>query len=167
MRRWIGVVAASAAALALVGVLGVAGAQQSATTTTPSRLITVNGAGESSVTSEASATTRATAYREALAAALDDARAKAAFVAQRSGVALGALESVTEQTGSVLDGCTVYALGQGVAEAKPLPAVRRPKTKRRKVAARPTVTSSVAPVSSGSYRCQVFASVSVSYRLPD
>jgi uncharacterized protein YggE len=152
MQRWMGVILAAAAALAVTGVLGVAGAQQPAQPTTGQRLVTVNGSGATDVASDASTATRTAAYRVALGAALDDAAAKAAFVGQRSGLVLGAVQSVTEQTGSVLDGCVAVAVTQGVAEARPLPAVKRPRRKR-----------TGAHAAQAPDRCQAVASVTVSY----
>jgi uncharacterized protein YggE len=155
-----GVVLAAAAALAVAGVLGVAGAQQPATPAAGERLITVNGGGESQVSSEASAADRRAAYRTALGAALDDAAAKAAFVAQRTGLALGAVQSVTEQTGSVLDGCVSFAALQGGGgEARPLPQVKKRPRPRKRAGAKP------AQDTSGPFQCQVVASVTVSYGL--
>ncbi|MEA2358801.1 MAG: hypothetical protein QOI62_2061 [Solirubrobacteraceae bacterium] len=158
MRRWIGVVLTTAAALAVAGVLGVAGAQTPATPAAGERLVTVNGGGEAQVSSDASASDRRTAYRTALGAALDDAAAKAAFVAQRAGLTLGAVQSVTEQTGSVLDGCVSFAAAApGVAgEARPLRQVKRPRPRKR-AGAKP------AQATSGPFQCQVIASVTVGY----
>jgi hypothetical protein len=157
MRRWIGVVLAAAAALAAAGVLGVAAAQEPVATPATQRLVTVNGGSAREVASDASAAVRREAYGAALGAALDDAKAKAAFVAERSGLVLGAIHSVTEQTGSVLDGCVAFAESQRGGEARPLPQVRRP---RRKRGAARTVQEPVPP---GPYRCQAVASVTVSY----
>ncbi len=156
MRRWIGVVLAAAAALALAGVLGVAGAQQPASTSTTQRLLTVNGGGSAEVGSEASTSVRRAAYGAALGAALEDARAKAAFLAGRSGLTLGAVQTLTEQTGSVLDGCVAFAESTAGGEAKALPQVRRPRRKR-------TSAQTTQEPPPGPYRCQAVASVTVSY----
>jgi hypothetical protein len=156
MRRWIGVVLAATAGLALAGVLGVASAQQPAATSTAQRLLTVNGGSTAEVGSEASTSARRAAYGAALGAAVEDARGKAAFLAERSGLTLGAVQSVTEQTGSVLDGCVAFAESTGGGEAKALPQVRRPR--RKKSSAQTTQEPPAGP-----YRCQAVASVSVSY----
>ncbi|MEA2255680.1 MAG: hypothetical protein QOG35_1725 [Solirubrobacteraceae bacterium] len=157
MRRWIGVVLAAAAALTAAGVLGVAGAQTPATPAAGERLVTVNGGSAGQVSSDASASDRRAAYRTALGAALDDAAAKAGFVAQRTGLTLGAVQSVAEQTGSVLDGCIAFAVSVGGAgEARPLPQVKRPRS-RKPAKAKP------AQDTSGPFQCQVIASVTVSY----
>jgi uncharacterized protein YggE len=152
-----GIVLAAACALAVAGVLGVADAQQPVSTSAPARLVTVNGGSATEVASDATAAARRAAYTAALGAALDDAKAKAAFVAERSGLVLGAIQSVTEQTGSVLDGCVAFADSKGAATAQPLPQARRP---RRKRGARTAQAPEPPP---GPYRCQAVASVTVSY----
>jgi hypothetical protein len=152
-----GIVLAAASALALAGVLGVADAQQPAPPPAPERLVTVNGGSATDVASDATAATRRAAYGAALGAALDDAKAKAAFVAQRSGLVLGGIQSVTEQTGSVLDGCVAFTESQGAGQARPLPQARRPRRKRG------AKTAQAPEPPPGPYRCQAVASVTVSY----
>jgi uncharacterized protein YggE len=101
MQRGMAVVIAAAAALTTGAVRGVAGAQQStpaAPAAPEQRLLSVTGAAESTVPVAAGVGARQAAYRDALGAALDDANAKAAFVAQRVGLVIGAVQSVTEQS---------------------------------------------------------------------
>ena len=67
------------------------------------------------------------------------------------------MQSLTEQTGSVLDGCVAFAESTaGGGEAKALPQARRPRRKRTSAQ-----TTQEPPV--GPYRCQAVASVTVSY----
>jgi uncharacterized protein YggE len=142
----------------VAGVLGEAGAQQPATTPPAQRLVTVNGGSTTEVASDATEAARRAAYGAALGAALDDAKAKAAFVAERSALTLGAIQSVTEQTGSVLDGCVAFADSTNGAEARPLPQVRKPR--RKPGSAKKAQATPPAP---GPFRCQAVASVTVSY----
>jgi uncharacterized protein YggE len=173
MSRWIGATAVAVLALAVAGVIGTAGAQDT-TPTTPTttaassqRLITVNGAGEESVASDANAAARNTAYRTALTAALDDAKSKAGLIAGREGLTLGAVQSVTEQGNSLMNGCAVaYGVaGKGVAVPAPAraPAVRRPahrKLRHRRTAA---LRATPMPLPPQPYPCDAQASVTVSY----
>lgn len=161
MHRFVWTALVAAGALTVASVAGVATAQSPAPPASPApqRTLTVNGGGASEVASDAAVADRRAAYRTALGAALDDAKEKAAFVAGRSGLVLGAVQAVTEQTGSVLDGCMALGVAQGTAEARPLPQARRPVRKRRSGRkAQAPVEPPPAP-----YRCQVVASVAVSY----
>jgi len=164
MRQWMLAVSVSVVALAAVGALGSAGAQ-APTPSTDQRLITVNGGAAVDLASDANAEGRRTAYRSALSRALDDAKDKAGFIAERTGVTLGGVHAVTEQSGSVLDGCEAFATADGVAaRPRPLkrkrPAAKRPKTATpRAVRAEPPPPPALPPP----YRCQAAAHVSVSY----
>ncbi len=159
MRRWMLAVSVTATALAAVGVLGSAGAQ-APTPTTDQRLITVNGGGAVDLASDANAEARRAAYRSALGQALDDAKAKAGFVAERTGLTLGAVHAVIEQSGSVLDGCVAFATADGAA-ARPQPLKRKSPRRKRSKPARPA--AAVAEPDPGPYRCQAAAGVTVSY----
>jgi hypothetical protein len=162
MRRWIGGVAAAAAALTAASALGVAGAQPPATSAPAGeqRLITANGTADIRMPSDASASDRRTAYRTALAAALDDAGAKAAFIAQHTGLTLGAVQSVTEQTGSIFDGC--LALGEFatiVPGGLPLPVPQVPRPHRKPAKHKAKATRPQAET----VQCEVPAGVTVAY----
>jgi uncharacterized protein YggE len=164
MRRLLIALALAAGALVAAGVLGSAGAQAPAPASAQ-RLITVNGGGEANVAADAKPADRQAAYRTALSAALDDAKAKADFVAQHEGVTLGAVQSVTEQSNSVLSWCAVpYAAGGAVKPAigapVPRPLVRpRRHRSRRRPAAPPQIVQPVPP------RCPVQAAVTVAYAI--
>lgn len=163
MRRWILAVSVAATALAAVAVLGSAGAQ-TPTTTPEQRLITVNGGGAADLPSDADAAARRAAYRRALAEALDDAGAKAAFVAERTGLTLGAVHAVTEQSGSVLDGCVAFAVADGATHALPRKARPAKRPAKRPAVSKPTAAQTVPPAPEPApYRCQAAASVTVSY----
>lgn len=165
MRRWIGAISTAAAALAVAGVLGVADAQEQAPPPAAApRLMTVNGGSASEVSSDAAAADRRTAYRTALSGAIDDAAEKAALLAGRTGLTVGAVQSVTEQTGSVLDGCVTFAVSPSGAEARPLAPVRRPQRPRRPRAGARGAQAPDSPPA-GPYRCQVVANVAVTYAL--
>jgi uncharacterized protein YggE len=155
MQRGMAVVIAAAAALTTGAVLGVAGAQQStpaAPAAPEQRLISVTGAGESTVPVAAGVGARQAAYRDALGAALDDANAKAAFVAQRVGLVVGAVQSVTEQSSAPLSFC-----GAAYAESG---TVARPK---RRVARKPASKTAPKAAQDEPSVCDVPAAVTVAY----
>jgi uncharacterized protein YggE len=148
-------------ALSLVGVLGTAGAD---TTATPSRTLAVNGAGEREVRSDAAHAAFAAAYTAALDDAIADAKAKAAHVAERAGVTLGGIDSVAELSNSTLSGCygaiAFDSAGASAPVAKNAPAAKHKKAKRKHKA-----SASVAVAPDQSYPCQIQASVRISYTL--
>jgi hypothetical protein len=162
MRRWIIAVGVAAAALTMTGVLGTAGAATDAPAT---HVLSVNGAAQRIVLSSAPQQAFTVAYRAALDDALDDARGKADRIAAKQGVALGAVQAVTETSNSVLGGCM---FGYGVADsgsrtstppvAKAPPKGRHPHTPKHKSAAHSAQDQS--------YPCPVQASVMVVYAIP-
>jgi uncharacterized protein DUF541 len=172
------VIAATALGLAAAGVLGTAGAQDTTSTTAPAppppqRLVTVNGAGAVDVAAGAKASDRQAAYRSALTAALDDAKAKAELIAGHEGLTLGAVQSVTEQGNDLMQGCVVAygATGSGVAVPAPAPALRkaatrkarRHKRRRRATAIAPAPRQAPVPLPPQPYPCGAQAAVTVSY----
>ena len=91
--------AASAAALVASGALGVAAAE--APTISATRTISVGGVAVVPIAQSASEAAATAAYRQAMAAAVNDGQAKAQFLAEKTGVALGPVQSVAEGGGSI------------------------------------------------------------------
>jgi uncharacterized protein YggE len=140
---------------AFAGVLGTAGAQSGA----PSdiRTVTANGGGSTTVAVGAGAADRDSAYQSALGTAVDAAKAKAAFLAQKAGVTLGAVQSLSEWTDSPDRYCDGYAVplassAKGVASA---PVARKVTTRRR----------TGAKTAQSDTRCYVPAAVTVTYAI--
>jgi uncharacterized protein YggE len=75
---------------AFAGVLGTAGAQDPTASPSPARTVTANGSGETTIATTAGQADRESAYRGALGDAIDRARSRAAFLADKGGVQLGA-----------------------------------------------------------------------------
>jgi uncharacterized protein YggE len=172
MSRWIGAAIVAVLALVVAGVIGTAGAQDTTPTTAAAslqRLITVNGAGEASVASDANAAARDAAYRTALTSALDDAKAKAGLIAAHEGLTVGAIQSVTEQSNGLPGGCAIAygAAGKGVAVPAPAPvfkpAVRRPAHRRLRQRRTAALRGTPMPLPPQPYPCDAQASVTVSY----
>jgi hypothetical protein len=93
--------AVTVAVLAAVGgLLGVASGEGPAGSTA-ARTVSVEGVGIVPVADNASASQATTVYREGMAKALVDGQAKAAFLAEKSGVALGAAVSIVEDGGFI------------------------------------------------------------------
>jgi hypothetical protein len=90
---------ASAAAIA-AGALGVASGEGPAGSTA-ARTVSVGGVGVVPIAVKASAAEATSVYREGMAKALVDAQSKAAFLAEKSGVALGAVVNMVEDGGSI------------------------------------------------------------------
>jgi uncharacterized protein YggE len=161
------------AAIAVVGVVRDAGAQSTPTPAAAApRLITVNGSSERPLMSDASDAARKVAYRDALAAALDDAKDNAQFVADRTGTTLGPIQSVIEQSAGA-GSCGVYAFDKGSASAPSVaPAAPRPtkparhrRTKPRKPAAASVAGANGAAGDNEPYSCPVGAAVTISYAI--
>ncbi len=98
--------------------------------------VTANGAAQVSLDAGANADAVRAAYLGALGAAVDDAKAQAAFLAGKAGLRLGSIPALVEQSSAPLDGCAVvYALEKGAPgspNAKPSsPARRKPRKHRR------------------------------------
>jgi hypothetical protein len=166
MRRWITAVGVATAALMTAGVLGSAGAQTQAPAT---HALSVNGAAQRTVPSNAGQEAFTVAYRSALDDALVDAKAKADQIAQKQGLTLGAVQALTETSNSVLGGCMMgYGATDSAKAVSAPPAVakaprphRKPKSKAKaKPAARAAQNQDQV------YPCPVQASVTVAYAIP-
>ena len=139
---------------AFAGVLGTAGAQDPVAPQPSVRTVTANGSGETTIATTSGQADRESAYRGALGDAIDRARARAAFLADKGGVQLGALQSMTEITSAPDRYCGGYAVldsAKGVASA---PVARRVTRKR------PTTTKAA---QTDETRCYVPAAVTVTY----
>lgn len=87
-------------ALVAVSMLGVASAE-APTGSTSARTLSVEGVGTLPVGSRDTAAAATTVYREGMAKALVDGQSKAAFLAEKSGAALGAVVSIVEGGGYI------------------------------------------------------------------
>ncbi len=94
-----GATTAVVAALA-IGLLGVASGEGPAGSTA-TRTVSVEGIGVVPIGTSDTAAQATVVYREAMAKALADGQAKAAFLAEKAGVALGAVTSMVEDGGSI------------------------------------------------------------------
>ncbi|MEP6954959.1 MAG: hypothetical protein ABI950_12950 [Solirubrobacteraceae bacterium] len=147
---------AGAAALvvaAFAGVLGTAGAQDPGAAPTV-RTVTANGSGETTIATTAGQADRETAYRGALGDAIDRARSRAAFLADKGGVQLGALQSMTEITSAPDRYCGGYAVAESAKGVASLPVARRVTRKR---------TTATKTAQTDETRCYVPAAVTVTY----
>ncbi len=101
-RRTLVLVGATLAVLAAlaVGLLGVASGEGPAGSTA-TRTVSVEGVGVVPIGTADTAAQATAVYREAMAKALADGQAKAAFLSERAGVALGAVTSLVEDGGSI------------------------------------------------------------------
>jgi hypothetical protein len=95
----IAVLIVAAAAIA-AGMLGVASGEGPAGSTA-ARTVSVEGAGTVPIGIADSAAQATAVYREGMAKALTDAQAKAAFLAEKSGVSLGAVVTLVEDGGYI------------------------------------------------------------------
>jgi hypothetical protein len=86
--------------LVAVSMLGVASAE-APTGSASARTLSVEGVGTLPVGSRDSAAAATAVYREGMAKALVDGQSKAAFLAERSGAALGAVVSIVEGGGYI------------------------------------------------------------------
>lgn len=158
MRTPLIAVPVAAAALVVAGVLGSAAAQDPASPPTPARAIVANGAAQRMLDSSASDAQLRGAYDDALHDAIADAKRKAAILAGDGGVALGAVQRVTEQSNTMLGGCAygpiAYADG-ATAKAAPVP-TRKPARKPKKK--KPAKAAEVE-----TYPCAVQAAVAITF----
>jgi hypothetical protein len=94
------------------GTLGVAAAE--APTVSAPRTVSVGGVAVVGIAQNANAAAANAAYRQAMAAAVVDGQSKAQFLAEKTGVTLGAVQSVAEGGGSIE--CTGGSETAGYAE---------------------------------------------------
>lgn len=120
----------AAAVVAGLAGSGIAAAASPPATVPPLPSITVNGSATATVIAGAGSDQLSAAYQTALGDALAAAQAKATFVAGREGVALGALQNVTENTDVPTTACGVSA-GATLPPAAAGP-VKSPGKKNRK-----------------------------------
>lgn len=164
---------------AVAAALGVASAEGPAGSASP-RQISVEGTATVPIGVHDSAAAATTAYREAQAKALSDGAAKAAFLAEKLGVALGVATTTVEQGGYIECSGTVneYAeyegeqpdfgsstITRGVGTAAPAGAPQLRKAKAHHVhrvkASRPHATGKAAAATS----CVLDSQVSVAYAI--
>jgi hypothetical protein len=100
MRTAIAAIVALAAGLGAASMLGVASAENTSTTASP-RTVSVGGVAKVSIAQGSSATTATQSYRQGMEAAITDGQSKAEFLASKAGVALGSVQSIAENGGSI------------------------------------------------------------------
>lgn len=110
------IVAAFAVAAAALAALGVAAAEGPAGSTA-SRVLDVEGVGVTPIPSNATAAQATAVYREGQAKALADGQAKAQFIAEKEGVALGVPTTTVEDGGSIE--CSGFVEGEGYSRYAP------------------------------------------------
>ena len=154
MLRAVKVGAAGLVIAAFAGVLGSAGAQDPAASQAPGRTVSANGSGETTIATTAGQADRESAYRGALGDAIDRARSRAAFLAEKGGVQLGALQSMTEITSAPDRYCGGYAVLQSAKGVASAPVARRVTRKR---------TTATKAAQADETRCYVPAAVTVTY----
>jgi hypothetical protein len=92
----------AAAGLIAAGTLGVADAETTAVPSpAPTRTVSVQGVAIEPIDQDASATSATTVYRQGMADAINDAQAKAQFLAGKAGAALGAVQDIAEGGGYI------------------------------------------------------------------
>jgi hypothetical protein len=151
MRVLIAASSATAAALAAVGVLGVASAE-APTTTPPQRTVSVQGVASEALDQHASTSTAIAAYHQGMVDAVADGLSKAQLLAGKVGASLGPVQSVVEGGGYISctgvgeSGSAEYEGAQpdfgspGVSisaapragSARPLGGARKPTARRRR-----------------------------------
>ncbi len=105
--------AVTAAVLALLGVAAAEGPAGSSS----QRVIDVEGVGVVPVPAKATAAEATAVYREGQAKALSDGQAKAQFIAEKEGVALGVPVTTVEDGGSIE--CSGWVEGEGYSRYLP------------------------------------------------
>jgi hypothetical protein len=99
MRVALAAVLATAAALTVASMLGIASAE--APTTTPQRTVSVEGVASAAIDPRASAATATAIYHQTMLEAVADGQAKAQLLAGKVGSGLGAAQSVVEGGGYI------------------------------------------------------------------
>lgn len=99
MRRALAAVLVTVAALFAASMLGVAVAE--APTVTSLRTVSVEGVATLPIAQNADATTASGVYHQAMAAAVEDGKAKAEILTGKVGAVLGAVQSVSEDGGEI------------------------------------------------------------------
>jgi hypothetical protein len=102
MRTALAAIAAAAAALVIANMLGVAAAEAPTSASgTAVRSVSVEGVATAPLEQGANQASADAAYRQSMANAIADGLSKAEFLASKTGVTLGAVQSVTEGGGSI------------------------------------------------------------------
>jgi hypothetical protein len=99
MRRALTATVAAAAALIVVGVLGVAVAE--GPSSSPPRTVSVQGVATETIDRSASASAATAVYRRGMSDAISDGVSKAQFLASKAGANLGAVQSIVEDGGYI------------------------------------------------------------------
>jgi len=171
--RFIAVTLVATAALIAVSMLGEASAEAPTSGTPPPRLVSVTGVARGPIAINAEQAAADAAYHQALTAAVEDGHAKAELLASDTGAKVGAVQSISEQGGSVRcqesGQATEYAQYVGYEGATPdfgssegsfnsavAPAASAGKPAKRKKHARKASTAAT---------CTVSARVSLGYLL--
>jgi hypothetical protein len=99
LRRALTAIFVAVAALAVIGVLGVAVAEGPGTT--PPRTVSVQGVATESIDQNANANAATAVYRRGMADAIADGATKAQFLATHAGANLGTVQSIVEEGGNI------------------------------------------------------------------
>jgi len=165
-----------AAAAIAAGMLGVASGE-GPVGSTASRAVSVEGVGTIAIGSDDTAAQATAVYREAMAKALADAQAKAAFLAEKAGGSAGAAVSVVEDGGYIE--CTSagseyagyegeqpdFGYGRSTVVATPEVAASKGAAPRPTVSHRPRVKRRHKARKAAATRCNLTANLSVVYGL--
>ncbi len=92
---------AASIALAVGGLVGVGDAAETTNSSGPVRTVSVEGVALVPIDGRASAGTADGTYRKALAEAVADGQSKAQLLAEKTGSSVGAIQTVTEGSGSI------------------------------------------------------------------
>jgi hypothetical protein len=174
-----------AAGLVAANMLGVAAAEAPTSGTSAVRTLSVEGVANVPIPQAANLATATAAYRQGMAGAVTDGQSKAEYLASKTGVTLGSVQSVVEDGGSIScqgtegegeefryaqyegeqpdfgSGPSVSVSGVAAPAAAPTSAVRRPelakkhRKKHKRVSAKPAANVS----------CTLSAQVSLVYQL--
>jgi hypothetical protein len=169
------------AGLIAAGVLGVAGAETTTSTTVSGplasspRTVSIQGVAHEAIDQNASAAQATAVYRQGMADAMADGQAKAQFLAGKAGATLGPVQSIAEGGGYI--GCTGEGEYQGEqpdfgstvtfgsAVGVSAPPARRPIAVRRPAIKRPRHRKRHSAKKTSTGTCTLSTQLSLAYAL--
>jgi hypothetical protein len=172
---------AATAGLIAAGVLGVAGAETTTSTTvggpltSPPRTVSVQGVAREAIDQNANAAQATAVYRQGMADAMADGQAKAQFLVGKAGATLGPIQSIAEGGGYI--GCTgeIEYQGEqpdfgstvtfGSAVGVSAPPAQRPVTVRRPAIKRPRHRKRHSAKKTSTGTCTLSTQLSLAYAL--
>jgi hypothetical protein len=170
------------AGLIVAGVLGVAGAETTTSSTTvggplasPPRTVSVQGVAHEAIDQNASAAQATTVYRQGMADAMADGQAKAQFLVGKAGATLGPVQSIGEGGGFIGCGGESEYMGEqpdfgstetfGSVVGVSAPAAQRPVTVRRPAIKRPRHRKRHSAKKASTGACTLSTQLSLAYAL--